>query len=142
MSRYYKQERFAPLGTAGQAQLLQASVLIVGCGALGTVAANLLVRAGVGRVRIVDRDFVELSNLQRQVLFDETDLESNLPKAIAAANKLAQINSSITIEPIVSDVQPHNVLELCRGIDCIIDATDNFETRFLLNDAADSLQIP
>ncbi len=104
--------------------------------------ANTLVRAGVGHVRIVDRDFIELNNLQRQVLFDEDDVAADLPKAIAAANKLRRINSQIEIEPIVADVDHTNIEQLCDGVDCIVDGTDNFETRFLLNDAALKLGIP
>jgi adenylyltransferase/sulfurtransferase len=134
--------RFAPLGEAGQQALSRAKVLLVGCGALGTVIANTLVRAGVGHVRIVDRDFVELTNLQRQVLFDEDDLTSALPKVIAAANKLARVNSQVTIEPIVADVGPENLAQLAAGVDCIVDGTDNFEVRFLINDLAVRDNIP
>jgi molybdopterin/thiamine biosynthesis adenylyltransferase len=140
--RYSRQLRFAPFGKDGQERLRIARVLIVGCGALGTVSANLLVRAGVGHVRIVDRDFVELTNLQRQVLFDEDDLAAELPKAIAAANKLRRINSTIEIEPLVADVNAGNIASLCAGVNCIVDGTDNFETRFLVNDAAHALGIP
>jgi molybdopterin/thiamine biosynthesis adenylyltransferase len=140
--RYSRQIRFAPFGKDGQERLRTARVLIVGCGALGTVSANLLVRAGVGHVRIVDRDFVELTNLQRQVLFDEDDLAAELPKAMAAANKLRRVNSTIEIEPIVADVNAGNITALCAEVDCIVDGTDNFETRFLVNDAAHSLNIP
>jgi adenylyltransferase/sulfurtransferase len=141
-SRYSRQTRFAPIGEAGQAKLRTSRALVCGCGALGTVIANILVRAGVGNVRIVDRDFVELTNLQRQVLFDEDDLRNDLPKAIAAANKLQKINFDVAIEPIVADVTAKNILELCREVDCIVDGTDNFETRFLINDAAIKLNIP
>ncbi|MGC4003826.1 MAG: ThiF family adenylyltransferase [Pirellulales bacterium] len=140
--RYVKQMRYAPFGEAGQRRLASSRVLIVGCGALGSVAAESLVRAGVGRVRIVDRDFLELSNLQRQVLFDEDDLRDELPKSVAAARKLARINSTIEVEPLVADAQAGTIRELCAGVDCIVDATDNFETRFLLNDAAHTLGIP
>ena len=104
--------------------------------------ANTLARAGVGRLRIVDRDFLELNNLQRQVLFDEADVAANLPKAIAAAEKLREINSTIEIEPVVADVSSNNILSLCEGCDVIVDGTDNFETRFLLNEAAIKLGIP
>ena len=117
-------------------------MLVCGCGALGTVIANTLVRAGVGHLRVVDRDFIELNNLQRQVLFDEDDLAAGLPKAIAAGNKLRRINSTIEIEPLVTDVNHTNVLALCDGVDVIVDGTDNFETRFLLNDAVHKLRIP
>jgi adenylyltransferase/sulfurtransferase len=142
LDRYARQIRFAPLGEEGQRRLLAARALVCGCGALGTVIANTLVRAGVGHVRIVDRDFIELNNLQRQVLFDEDDLAAGLPKAIAAAGKLRRINSSVEIEPIVGDVNHTNVVQLCEGVDCIVDGTDNFETRFLVNDAAHKLRIP
>jgi len=128
--------RFPPLGEEGQRRLASARVLICGCGALGSVIANTLVRAGVGAVRIVDRDFVELSNLARQVLFDEADAAAGLPKAVAAAEKLRGINSSVEIEPIVADVNHTNIERFCEGVDVILDGTDNFETRFLINDAA------
>jgi molybdopterin-synthase adenylyltransferase len=142
LSRYVRQMRYPPIGEAGQQRLAASKALVVGCGALGTVIANTLVRAGVGMVRIVDRDFVELSNLQRQVLFDEEDIKADLPKAIAAANKLQRINSEVQIEPIVADVSPSNVLELIKNIDMIVDGTDNFETRYLLNDVAIQQGIP
>jgi adenylyltransferase/sulfurtransferase len=121
---------------------MESRALVLGCGALGSVLANTLARAGVGKLRIVDRDFVELSNLQRQVLFDEKDVAAQLPKAIAAAEKLRVINSQIEIEPIVADVGPENILSLCDGVDVIVDGTDNFETRFLVNDAAVKLGLP
>jgi adenylyltransferase/sulfurtransferase len=132
--RYDRQIRFAPLGRAGQLRLAKARCVIIGCGALGSVQANLLARAGVGRLRIVDRDFVESSNLQRQVLFDEHDVAEGLPKAIAAANHLARINSRIEIEPVVEDAYHANIRGLCADADIILDGTDNFETRFLIND--------
>src|SRR5262245_33983644 len=113
MSRYARQMRYAPLGQAGQERLAAARAIVCGCGALGSVIANTLVRAGVGFVRIVDRDFLELNNLQRQVLYDEEDVRSGLPKAIAAAEKLRRINSEITVEPHVVDVDFQNVLSLC-----------------------------
>ncbi len=141
-ARYRKQTLFAPLGEEGQARISAGCVLIVGCGALGSVIAETLVRAGVGHVRIVDRDFVELSNLQRQVLFDEQDVLERLPKAVAAGRKLTAINSGVTIEPIVSDVRPDNILELAAGVDVIVDGTDNFETRLLINDASLDTGIP
>jgi molybdopterin-synthase adenylyltransferase len=140
--RYSRQMRFSPIGSEGQRRLSASSVLVVGCGALGTAIINMLVRAGVGRVRMVDRDFVEISNLQRQILFDENDVASHLPKAIAAANKLAVINSQVAIEPIVADVSPSNIESLCEGIDLILDGTDNFEIRFLINDVSVKEQIP
>ncbi|HEX4414046.1 MAG TPA: ThiF family adenylyltransferase [Lacipirellulaceae bacterium] len=135
-SRYDRQARFAPLGDDGQRRLLASRALVCGCGALGSVIAETLVRAGVGRVRVVDRDFVELNNLQRQVLYDEQDVADNLPKAIAAANKLRRINSEIEIEPIVADVTHQNIGKLAADVDVIVDGTDNFATRFLLNDFA------
>lgn len=135
-NRYDRQARFAPLGNEGQQRLSSARALVCGCGALGSVAAEMLVRAGVGFVRIVDRDFVELSNLQRQVLFDEQDVAEGLPKAIAATNKLRRINSEISIDPVVADVTHHNIAKLAGDVDLILDGTDNFGTRFLLNDFA------
>ncbi|HVX15498.1 MAG TPA: ThiF family adenylyltransferase [Pirellulales bacterium] len=140
--RYSRQIRFAPLGEEGQRRLLASRVLVCGCGALGSVLANTLARAGVGRLRIVDRDFVETSNLQRQVLFDEDDVAANLPKAVAAAQKLRRINSEIEIEPVVADVDHKNILALLDGVDCLVDGTDNFETRFLINDATISTGTP
>ena len=116
--------------------------LIVGCGALGSVIANTLTRAGVGFLRIVDRDFLEKSNLQRQVLYDEADVESGLPKAIAAANRLRQINSEIQIEPVVADVDASNIESLCNDVDVILDGSDNFEIRFLINDVSVKHGIP
>jgi len=140
--RYLRQVRFAPLGEAGQRCLAEGRALVCGCGALGSMVANILVRAGVGRVRIVDRDFVELSNLQRQVLFDEADAAAGLPKAIAAAEKLRRINSQVAVEPVVADVDYTNIETFCDGVQAIVDGTDNFETRFLLNDAAVKLGLP
>lgn len=141
-SRYARQIRFPPLGESGQRRLNQSRALIVGCGALGSVIANTLARAGVGHLRIVDRDFLEMSNLQRQVLYDEIDVKSGLPKAIAATEKLRKINSEIEIEPIVADVDATNVETFCDGVDVILDGSDNFEVRFLLNDASIKLSIP
>src|SRR6185312_9789781 len=141
-SRYSRQSRFSPLGPEGQERIQSASVAIVGCGALGTLEAEILVRAGVGRVRIIDRDFVEWSNLQRQFLFEECDAAEGLPKAIAAARRLARVNSEITVEPIVADLTAANVEELFEDVDLILDGTDNFETRFLINDAAVDRGIP
>ena len=142
MERYRKQVLFSGLREDGQRRLLASRALVCGCGALGTVVAETLVRAGVGFVRIVDRDFVELSNLQRQVLFDEHDVRSRLPKAVAAAEKLRRINSEIVIEPIVADIDAGNVRSLVEGIDLILDGTDNFEVRFLINDAALETGVP
>src|SRR3954468_1046669 len=141
-SRYARQMRYAPLGVDGQRKLLASTALVVGCGALGSVIANTLARAGVGKLRIVDRDFLELNNLQRQGLYDEDDVAAGLPKAIAAKNRLDKINSTIQIEAIVADVDHTNIERLLAGVDCLVDGTDNFETRFLLNDAAVKRGIP
>ncbi len=135
MSRYAKQIRFAPLGEDGQRRLGAARATLIGLGALGSMIANHLVRAGVGFVRLVDRDFVELDNLQRQVLYDEEDVRSNLPKAAAAAAKLARINAEVKLDPRVCDVNYANAEDLARDVDLVLDGTDNFETRFILNDA-------
>jgi len=142
VNRYSRQILFQPIGVDGQRKLLNSAVVIVGCGALGTAQANALVRAGVGRVRIIDRDYVEESNLTRQVLFDEGDAAENLPKAVAAERKLKAINSAICVEGVVADVDSRNVEELVRGAQTILDATDNFETRYLLNDVSVKLGIP
>jgi molybdopterin/thiamine biosynthesis adenylyltransferase len=141
-NRYDRQARFVPFGTEGQRQLGEGRALVCGCGALGSVIAETLVRAGVGLVRIVDRDFLELNNLQRQVLYDEEDVASGLPKAIAAANKLRRINSEVQIEPIVADVTYRNISELAAGVDVIVDGTDNFAVRFLVNDFAVKHGVP
>lgn len=132
--RYSRQIRFAPIGVEGQRRLAKSRVLIVGVGALGSVTAEILARAGVGYLRLVDRDFVDLSNLQRQSLFDEDDARQGTPKAMAACQRLSRINSEIAYEPIVADVVPRNLAELGTGVDLILDGTDNFEIRFLLND--------
>src|SRR5687767_14871025 len=134
LDRYVRQMRYAPFGEESQRRLLASRALLVGCGALGTVIANTLARAGVGRLRIVDRDFLELNNLQRQVLYDEADVRAGLPKAIAAAQKLRRINSQIEVEPIVADVSHVNIRELASGVAVILDGTDNFQTRLLIND--------
>lgn len=133
--RYSRQIRFAPIGEAGQQRLSAARVLVVGLGALGTVTADQIVRAGVGFVRLIDRDFVELSNLQRQSLFDEEDIRNNLPKAVAAEGRLRRINSSVQIEAKVEDVNPSNIEDFLADVDLVLDALDNFETRFVINDA-------
>lgn len=140
--RYARQSLFAEIGEEGQTKISKGRVLIAGCGALGSVIANTLARAGVGYLRIIDRDYLELNNLQRQVLYDENDVKSGLPKAIAAANRLRQINSEIEIDPIVSDINFDNIESYCKDIDVILDGTDNFEIRFLLNDASISFGIP
>lgn len=141
-SRYRKQMLLAPIGPAGQAAIRNTQVLLVGCGALGSVIADSLTRAGIGRLKLVDRDYVDLSNLQRQVLYDERDVAEHLPKAIAAARKLRQINSEVEIEPVVADVTAANIRELAEGCQLILDGTDNFETRFLLNDISLELGVP
>jgi molybdopterin/thiamine biosynthesis adenylyltransferase len=134
--KYSRQVLFAGIGPVGQEKLLASRAIIVGCGAIGAAAANLLVRAGVGYLRVVDRDFVEPSNLQRQTLFDELDAAQAMPKAIAAERKLRAINSSVSVEGIVADLDPQNAQELLGGADLLLDGTDNFETRFLINDFA------
>jgi len=134
--KYSRQILFAAIGEEGQQRLLASSAVIVGCGAIGAAAANLLVRAGVGKLRIIDRDFVEPSNLQRQTLFDEADALAALPKAIAAQRKLRSINSSGSVEGLVADLSPRNAADLLARFDLILDGTDNFETRFLINDFA------
>jgi adenylyltransferase/sulfurtransferase len=142
IDRYSRQVRFHGLREAGQRRLMASRVTICGCGALGTVLANHLVRAGVGVVRIVDRDFIETHNLQRQILFDERDVADNLPKAEAAARKLKAINSQVEIEAVVTDIDHTNIVDLERDADLILDGTDNFETRYLINDAAVKLGKP
>ncbi len=134
--RYSRQILFPGIGKKGQEKLLESRVLLVGCGALGAAQAESLARAGVGRLRIVDRDFVEFSNLQRQTLFGESDARERLPKAVAAKKRIAEINSEIKVEEIVADVNYSNVESLVADCDLILDGTDNFQTRYLLNDAA------
>jgi adenylyltransferase/sulfurtransferase len=141
-NRYSRQILFAPIGEAGQQRLLGSRAVLVGCGALGTALANLLVRAGLGSLRIIDRDFVEPSNLQRQTLFDEADAREALPKAVAAERKLRGINADVAVEGVVADLDPRNAEELLAGFPLILDGTDNFETRFLLNDVAVKLGVP
>lgn len=140
--KYSRQILFQPIGPEGQEKLLRSSAVIVGCGALGTAQAGALVRAGVGRVRIIDRDFVEESNLQRQMLFDESDARENLPKAVAAERKLRRINADVQVEGFVADVESANAERLVSGSNVILDGTDNFETRYLVNDVALKLSIP
>lgn len=142
LERYARQMRYAPIGVEGQRRLLAAHVLVCGCGALGSVLANTLARAGVGRLRIVDRDFLELNNLQRQVLYDEDDVAAGIPKAIAARNKLVRVNSSIGVEAVVADVDAATIARLVEDVDLIVDGTDNFEIRYLLNDASIHYRIP
>src|SRR5271167_2323512 len=133
---------FAGIGPQGQERLLASRAVIVGCGAIGAAAANLLVRAGVGHLRILDRDFVELSNLQRQTLFEESDAREALPKAVAAERRLRAINSDVHVEATVADLNARNVRELLAGYPLILDGTDNFETRFLINDYAVKTKTP
>jgi molybdopterin-synthase adenylyltransferase len=140
--RYHRQRLLPQIGAAGQALLGKARVLLVGCGALGGHLADQLVRGGVGFVRVADRDIVELTNLQRQPLFDERDAAAGAAKAAAAAKRLHEINSSVTVEPVVADVWAGNIDELLDGIDLILDGTDNVQTRYLLNDAAVKHGIP
>lgn len=146
MDRYHRQTLLPQIGAAGQRRLGDARVLLVGCGALGTTLAELLIRAGVGFLRVVDRDLVELTNLQRQVLFDEADAQAGTPKAVAAAARLGAINSAVTVEPVVADVHPGNVEELANvagsPVHLLLDGTDNVETRYLLNDVAVKHGIP
>ncbi len=132
--RYSRQLLFAGIGEEGQRRLAQARVAIVGVGAIGSVAAGLLARAGVGRLRLIDRDFVEPSNLQRQSLFEESDAAESLPKSVAAARRLSAINSEIALEAEVADLTPNNIERLLEGAQLVLDGTDNFETRYLLND--------
>jgi len=140
--RYSRQLLFAPIGAEGQSKLAQARIAVVGCGATGSALASLLARAGVGYLRIIDRDFVEPSNLQRQLLFDEADAAESLPKAIAAARKIAAFNSEIVIEPHAADLTPDNVEELLTDTGIVLDGTDNFETRYLINDFAVDRSVP
>lgn len=140
--RYSRQFRFAPIGVDGQSRLASSTVAIVGCGALGTFHAAALARAGVGHLRLIDRDTVEWSNLQRQWLFDEADAREQSPKATAAATKLLAINSSILVEALPVDLTAANIEDLLEGVDLILDATDNFETRFLINDFAVERGLP
>lgn len=134
--RYSRQIVLPVIGEQGQKRLLSATVAIVGCGALGSLQASALARAGVGRLLLIDRDCLELSNLQRQWLYEEQDLESDLPKAVAAARRLARINSAIELRPLVADLTAANIAELLDAAEVILDGTDNFETRYLINDYA------
>src|SRR5580658_9556154 len=140
--RYSRQILFPGIGEQGQQHLLDARVAVVGCGALGSFQAGAPARAGIGFLRIVDRDYVELSNLQRQWLFDECDVEQGMPKAAAAARKIAGINSGVEAEPVVADLTPSNVEELLGVVDLFMDGTDNFETRYLINDFAVKRGVP
>lgn len=140
--RYSRQELFAGIGPEGQRRIRSATVTVVGCGALGSALAETMARAGVGTLLVVDRDFVEPSNLQRQSLFDEEDAASGLPKAVAAERKLRRINSDVRVEGIVTDLVPDNAARLLRGAQVVLDGTDNFEARFLVNDVCVREGIP
>jgi adenylyltransferase/sulfurtransferase len=140
--RYSRQVRFAAIGAAGQARIGASRVAVIGCGALGSASVDLLARSGVGEIVIVDRDFVEISNLQRQVLFDEADAAAQVPKAVAAAKAVGRINSQVKVRPLIADVTSSNIEEIVSGAQIVIDGTDNFETRYLLNDACVKLGLP
>ncbi len=141
-NRYSRQELFSPIGEEGQQKIREKHVLIIGAGALGSANAEMFVRAGVGTVTIVDRDYVDWSNLQRQQLYAESDVENNLPKAVAAKKRLEEINSEVRVEALVQDVTAEELEELVTNVDVMIDATDNFETRFIVNDIAQKHSIP
>src|SRR5664279_6515922 len=132
--RYSRQVLFAGIGEDGQRLIRQATVAIAGCGALGACQAGALARAGIGKLVLIDRDYVEWSNLQRQWLYDEEDARESLPKAVAAARHIARINSEVTVETQVADLAPDNAADLLEGVDLVLDGTDNFETRYLIND--------
>lgn len=142
LNRYSRQTLFAPIGKEGQQRIRQARIAIVGMGALGTVLANHMARAGVGFMRIMDRDFVEMSNLQRQMLFEEQDAENSAPKAVAAAERLRRINSDVGIEEHIIDLNPTNAESLLTDVDLILDGSDNFAVRFLVNDVSIKHRIP
>lgn len=140
--RYSRQVLFPEIGAEGQRRLQAARIAIVGCGATGSALASLLARSGVGTIRIIDRDYVEASNLQRQALFDEADAAESMPKALAAARKIAAFNSQIVVEPQVADLTPANIEPVLEGVQLILDGTDNFETRYLVNDYAVKRGVP
>lgn len=140
--RYSRQELFAGIGLSGQERIRRARVLVVGCGALGSAVAEMMVRAGVGALIVADRDYVEESNLQRQSLFDEEDAAKGMPKAAAAERRLRALNSEVAVRGVVTDVTGENVEELVRGAEVVLDGTDNFEARFLLNDACLRAGVP
>ena len=142
LERYSRQILFQHIDEDRQKKLIDSTVLLIGCGALGTVSSSYLVRAGIGQLRIIDRDFIEENNLQRQILFDEDDILENVPKAIAAQKKLQRINPNIKVEGFVTDINYSNIEELTKDVDIIIDGTDNFETRFLVNDYCVKNSIP
>ena len=142
IDRYSRQILFPGIGEKGQKKLGNSSIAIIGCGALGTVIATILVRAGIGRIKIIDRDFIEYHNLQRQVLFDEDDINNQLPKAVAAEKHVRKVNSAIEIQGVVADVNYSNIEKLVSGVDLILDGLDNRETRFLINDVSLKHKIP
>lgn len=142
LARYVRQVAFRGLGEAGQRKLFASSVVLIGCGATGSTLASHMARAGVGRLRIVDKDIIELNNLPRQLLYDEQDVAEGMAKAVAAARRLRRINSAIEVEPLVIEVQPGSVLDLIGDADLVLDASDNFATRYLLNEACIELGIP
>ncbi len=140
--RYSRQVLFAPIGVEGQEKIRRATVAIVGCGALGSFQAETLARAGIGALRIIDRDYVDFSNLQRQWLYDESDADAEIPKAVAAQRRLHQVNRDVRIEPYVADLTPSTAEDLLAHCDLILDGTDNFETRYLLNDFSVKTEVP
>src|SRR3954452_296594 len=140
--RYSRQVRFEPIGERGQAAISNASVCVIGCGALGSFQAESLARAGIGRLGLIDRDYVDFSNLQRQWLYDERDAHDEVPKAVAAARRIAALNQDVQVTPVVTDVTPSNIEELTADFDLLLDGTDNFETRYLLNDLSVKRGVP
>lgn len=142
VERYSRQVLFEGIGKEGQQQLLQSRVVVIGCGALGAMQLEMLARAGVGHLRAIDRDFVEMTNLHRQIMFSEADAQQHLPKAVAAQNRIKQINNEIEVEAIVADVNYTNIEKFIADADLVLDGTDNFETRFLINDACAKLEKP
>jgi molybdopterin/thiamine biosynthesis adenylyltransferase len=141
-NRYSRQVLFEPVGIKGQGLLSNASVVIIGCGGLGSVLASNMVRAGIGKLRLIDKDTLELSNLQRQLLFDEEDVKSRSPKVIAASKKLKKINSGVDIEALYEKVDKNNINQFIDGFDVILDGTDNFYTRYIINKASVEDSIP
>src|SRR3954452_18935849 len=142
LDRYSRQIRFEPIGERGQAAIRRASVCVIGCGALGSFQAESLARAGVGRLGLIDRDYVDFSNLQRQWLYDERDAHEETPKAVAAARRIAALNRDVQVTPVVADVTPSNIEELTAEFELLLDGTDNFETRYLLNDLSVKRGVP
>ena len=142
LNRYSRQMLLPQIGRAGQEKLLASTVVLVGCGALGTAIADGLARAGVGHLKIVDRDYIELSNLQRQTLFDQEDIARGLPKAVAAVEKLCKVNADIKLEALVTHLNASNITDILSDVDLVVDGTDNFEARFLINDACLKYNLP